>query len=56
MKKGSVIVGVAIDQGGCFETSKATTHTEPTYEIEGVIHYGVTNIPGAVARTSPLKP
>ena len=52
MKKGSVIVGVAIDQGGCFETSKATTHTEPTYEVDGVIHYCVANMPGAVARTS----
>ncbi len=52
MKKGSVIVDVAIDQGGCFETSKATTHAEPVYEIEGVIHYCVANMPGAVARTS----
>ncbi len=52
MKKGSVIVDVAIDQGGCFETSKATTHAEPTYEVEGVIHYCVANMPGAVARTS----
>jgi len=52
MKDGSVIVDVAIDQGGCFETSKATTHTEPTYVVEGVIHYCVANMPGAVARTS----
>jgi alanine dehydrogenase len=52
MKKGAVIVDVAIDQGGCFETSKATTHAEPTYEVEGVIHYCVANMPGAVARTS----
>jgi len=52
MKKGSVIVDVAIDQGGCFETSKATTHAEPTYEIDGVVHYCVANMPGAVARTS----
>jgi len=52
MKKGSVIVDVAIDQGGCFETSKATTHADPTYEVEGVIHYCVANMPGAVARTS----
>ncbi len=52
MKNGSVIVDVAIDQGGCFETSKATTHTEPTYEVEGVTHYCVANMPGAVARTS----
>ncbi len=52
MKKGSVIVDVAIDQGGCFETSKATTHADPTYEVDGVIHYCVANMPGAVARTS----
>ncbi len=52
MKKGSVIVDVAIDQGGCFETSKATTHAEPTYEVDGVVHYCVANMPGAVARTS----
>jgi len=52
MKDGSVIVDVAIDQGGCFETSKATTHTEPTYVVEGVTHYCVANMPGAVARTS----
>lgn len=54
MKKGSVVVDVAIDQGGCFETSHPTTHTEPTYEVEGIIHYCVANIPGAVARTSTL--
>ena len=52
MKDGSVVVDVAIDQGGCFETSKATTHTDPTYVVEGVIHYCVANMPGAVARTS----
>jgi len=52
MKKGSVVVDVAIDQGGCFETSKATTHAEPVYEVDGVIHYCVANMPGAVARTS----
>jgi alanine dehydrogenase len=52
MKNGSVVVDVAIDQGGCFETSKATTHAEPVYEVEGVIHYCVANMPGAVARTS----
>jgi len=52
MKPGSVLVDVAIDQGGCFETSKPTTHQEPTYEIDGVIHYCVANMPGAVARTS----
>lgn len=52
MKPGSVIVDVAIDQGGCVETSKPTTHSHPTYEVDGVIHYGVTNMPGAVPRTS----
>ncbi len=52
MKPGSVIVDVAIDQGGCVETSKPTTHSNPTYEVDGVIHYGVTNMPGAVPRTS----
>ena len=54
MKKGSVIVDVAIDQGGCFETSKATTHTEPTYIVDGIVHYCVANMPGAVAKTSTL--
>ncbi len=52
MKKGAVIVDVAIDQGGCFETSRATTHAAPTYEIDGILHYCVANMPGAVARTS----
>ncbi len=52
MMDGSVLVDVAIDQGGCFETSKATTHAEPTYIIDGVVHYCVANMPGAVARTS----
>ena len=52
MKKGSVIVDVAIDQGGCFETSHATTHADPTYVVDGVIHYCVANMPGAVPRTS----
>jgi alanine dehydrogenase len=52
MKKGSVLVDVAIDQGGCFETSKATTHSDPTYEVDGVIHYCVANMPGAVPVTS----
>jgi len=52
MRKGSVVVDVAIDQGGCFETSRPTTHAEPTYVDEGVVHYCVTNMPGAVARTS----
>jgi len=54
MKKGSVLVDVAIDQGGCFETSKPTTHTDPTYVIDDVIHYCVANMPGAVAKTSTL--
>ena len=54
MRPGSVLVDVAIDQGGCFETSKPTTHTEPTYVVDGVIHYCVANMPGAVARTSTL--
>jgi alanine dehydrogenase len=52
MKKGSVLVDVAIDQGGCFETSHATTHAEPTYEVDGIIHYCVANMPGAVPVTS----
>jgi alanine dehydrogenase len=52
MKKGSVLVDVAIDQGGCFETSKATTHGDPIYTVEGVVHYCVANMPGAVAKTS----
>ncbi|MDJ0683158.1 MAG: alanine dehydrogenase [Alphaproteobacteria bacterium] len=52
MKRGAVIVDVAIDQGGCFETSKPTTHADPTFTIDGVVHYCVANMPGAVARTS----
>jgi alanine dehydrogenase len=52
MQPGSVIVDVAIDQGGCFETSHATTHAEPTYLVDGVVHYCVANMPGAVPRTS----
>ena len=52
MKKGAVLVDVAIDQGGCFETSHATTHADPTYIVDGVVHYCVANMPGAVARTS----
>ncbi|MBG19659.1 MAG: alanine dehydrogenase [Rhizobiales bacterium] len=52
MKRGAVIVDVAIDQGGCFETSKATTHSDPTYEVDGVVHYCVANMPGAVPVTS----
>jgi alanine dehydrogenase len=54
LKKGSVLVDVAIDQGGCFETSHPTTHADPVYEIDGVIHYCVANIPGAVPQTSTL--
>ena len=52
MKRGSVLVDISIDQGGCFETSRATTHSDPVYEVDGVIHYCVANMPGAVARTS----
>jgi alanine dehydrogenase len=52
MKTGAVLVDVAIDQGGCFETSRPTTHSEPTYIVDGVVHYCVANIPGAVSRTS----
>jgi len=52
MKPGAVMVDVAIDQGGCFETSKATTHADPTYLVDGIVHYCVANMPGAVARTS----
>lgn len=52
MKRGSVLVDISIDQGGCFETSRPTTHSDPVYEVDGVIHYCVANMPGAVARTS----
>lgn len=52
MEKGSVLVDVAIDQGGCFETSRPTTHSDPTYVLDGIIHYCVTNMPGACAKTS----
>ena len=52
MRPGSVLVDVAIDQGGCFETSHATTHADPTYIVDGIVHYAVANMPGAVARTS----
>jgi alanine dehydrogenase len=54
MKPGAVVVDVAIDQGGCFETSRPTTHMEPTYMVDGVVHYCVTNMPGDVPRTSTL--
>jgi alanine dehydrogenase len=52
MKAGAVMVDISIDQGGCFETSKPTTHAEPTFVVDGVVHYCVTNMPGAVPRTS----
>jgi alanine dehydrogenase len=52
MKPGAVLVDVAIDQGGCFETSHATTHADPTFVVDGIVHYCVANMPGAVARTS----
>lgn len=52
MQKGAVLVDISIDQGGCFETSKPTTHADPTYVVDGVVHYCVTNMPGAVPRTS----
>ena len=54
MKPGSVIVDISIDQGGCIETSRPTTHADPTFVEEGVVHYCVTNMPGAVARTSAV--
>jgi alanine dehydrogenase len=54
MKPGSVLVDVAIDQGGCFETSKATTHSDPIFTVDGVVHYCVANMPGAVPRTSTM--
>lgn len=54
MKPGAALVDVAIDQGGCFETSKATTHADPIYEVDGIMHYCVANMPGAVARTSTI--
>lgn len=54
MRPGSVVCDVAIDQGGCFETSKATTHQEPTYQVDGITHYCVANMPGGVARTSTM--
>ncbi|MGZ8408958.1 MAG: alanine dehydrogenase, partial [Hyphomicrobium sp.] len=52
MKTGAVLVDVSIDQGGCFETSKPTTHANPTFEVDGIIHYCVANMPGAVPNTS----
>jgi len=52
MKRGAVLVDVSIDQGGCFETSRPTTHADPTYDVDGIIHYCVANMPGAVPVTS----
>jgi len=54
LKPGAALVDVAIDQGGCFETSRATTHQDPIYEVDGIMHYCVANMPGAVARTSTI--
>ncbi|HEU0221610.1 MAG TPA: alanine dehydrogenase, partial [Paracoccaceae bacterium] len=54
MKPGSVLVDVAIDQGGCFETSRPTTHDDPIYTVDGIVHYCVANMPGAVPRTSTI--
>jgi alanine dehydrogenase len=54
MKKGSVIIDVSVDQGGCFETSRPTTHYDPVYEVDGIIHYAVTNMPGAYPKTSTI--
>jgi alanine dehydrogenase len=54
MKPGAVLVDISIDQGGCFETSRPTTHADPTFVVDGVIHYCVANMPGAVPRTSTL--
>ncbi len=52
MKKGAVVVDVSVDQGGCIETTHPTTHSDPTYVVDGVLHYGVANMPGAVPNTS----
>ena len=54
MKQGAVVIDVSIDQGGCFESSRETTHADPTYCIDGVVHYAVSNMPGALPRTSTL--
>jgi len=54
MKRGAVIVDVCIDQGGCFETSKPTTHSDPIYSVDGIVHYCVSNMPGALPKTSTL--
>lgn len=52
MQPGSVVIDVAVDQGGCIETTRVTTHSAPTFLVDGVLHYGVANMPGAVPRTS----
>lgn len=54
MRPGSVLVDVSVDQGGCFETTKATTHDDPIYVVDGVVHYCVANMPGAVPKTSTV--
>ena len=54
MQPGSVVVDVAVDQGGCFETTRATTHSDPVFEVDGIVHYCVANMPGAVPRTSTM--
>jgi alanine dehydrogenase len=54
MRPGSVVVDVAVDQGGCFETTRPTTHDDPVFEVEGILHYCVANMPGAVPRTSTM--
>jgi len=54
MRRGSVIVDVSVDQGGCAETTRPTTHNNPVYEVDGIIHYAVANMPGAYPRTSTL--
>jgi alanine dehydrogenase len=54
MKKGAVLIDVSIDQGGCFETSRETTHAHPTYMVDDIVHYAVSNMPGAVPKTSTL--
>jgi alanine dehydrogenase len=54
VKKGAVLVDVSIDQGGCFETSRPTTHADPIYNIDGIVHYCVSNMPGALPKTSTL--
>ena len=55
MKQGALVVDVAVDQGGCFETTRPTTHGDPTYVIDGVVHYAVTNMPGAADEPAPTR-